>query len=284
MPTTLRQGDKGPEVRQAQQLLVSRAYPLAVDGVFGPKTKQAVEAFQPTHFDQDGAPLAVDGVIGPRTWWSLEHPGSTLNVTVDLSHHNGMVDLPKAKADGIVGVIHKATQGTGFIDEKYAPNKQKAIAAGLLWGAYHFGVGGDGEAQAEHFVKVVNPSPGVLLVLDFEPNPEGPDMTLAQARAFVSHVHARTGQWPGLYSGHYLRELLGDDHDEVLAHCWLWLARYGPQPVVPANWPTWTMWQYTDGVKGPDPHRVSGIGPCDRDQFQGDLAALYHLWGVAPPG
>jgi GH25 family lysozyme M1 (1,4-beta-N-acetylmuramidase) len=34
-----------------------------------------------------------------------------INVVVDLSHHNEKVDFVKMKADGIVGVIRKATQG-----------------------------------------------------------------------------------------------------------------------------------------------------------------------------
>ena len=38
-----------------------------------------------------------------------------INVVVDISHHNGNVDLTKAQAAGIVGVIHKATQGTSMV-------------------------------------------------------------------------------------------------------------------------------------------------------------------------
>jgi lysozyme len=65
-----------------------------------------------------------------------------------------------------------------------------------------------------------------------------------------------------------------------LANCWFWLAQYGPVAVVPPNWPTWTMWQYTDGAAGPGPHEVDGIGHCDRNRFQGDEEHLHKLWGV----
>src|ERR1044071_4052756 len=75
-----------------------------------------------------------------------------INVVVDISHHNGNVDLMKAKQDGIVGVIHKGTQGIGMFDNKYAPNRLAAQAAGLLWGAYHFGTKSDGAAQADFFL------------------------------------------------------------------------------------------------------------------------------------
>jgi GH25 family lysozyme M1 (1,4-beta-N-acetylmuramidase) len=61
--------------------------------------------------------------------------------------------------------------------------------------------------------------------------------------------------------------------------CWLWLAQYGPTAVVPPNWSTWTLWQYTDGNVGPEPRSVPGVGGCDRDQFNGDENALRDLWG-----
>lgn len=50
-----------------------------------------------------------------------------LNVVIDISHHNGNPDFQQAAAAGIVGVIHKATQCTGFTDNKYLTNRQKAV-------------------------------------------------------------------------------------------------------------------------------------------------------------
>jgi len=201
-----------------------------------------------------------------------------INVVIDLSHHNPSPDFAAAKAAGIAGVIHKATQGLSYADPTYAEHRDAAIDAGLLWGAYHFGTGSDGVQQAAFFLETVLPKKGTLLVLDFEANPQGPSMTLEEARAFVTHVREATGRWPGLYSGHYIKDLLGTSTDSVLANCWFWLSQYGPTPVVPPNWPAWTMWQYTDGGLGPEPHTVPGIGRCDRDQFSGSRAALRSLW------
>lgn len=201
-----------------------------------------------------------------------------LNSIVDLSHHNGNVNLIKARADGILGVIQKASQGQSLVDPSYKTNHKKAQDAGLLWGAYHFGTGSDGIHQAEHFLSAVGPDSQALLVLDFEPNPTGPSMSLEEARAFVTHVKEITGRYPGLYSGHYIKELLGTNRDPVLANCWFWLAQYSLTPVVPPTWSTWTMWQYTDGAAGPEPHTVNGIGRCDRDRFNGDEDQLRKLW------
>ncbi|WP_082539920.1 MULTISPECIES: glycoside hydrolase family 25 protein [unclassified Caulobacter] len=201
------------------------------------------------------------------------------NAVADLSHHNTKPDFAKAAADGLIGVIHKATQGQSGVDATYAARRPKAEAAGLLWGAYHFGTGSDGVKQAEHFLKTVGPNHGsMLLVLDLEGNPTGPSMTLEEARAFVTHVHAATGRWPGLYSGHYVKELLHAQKDPVLGQCWFWLAQYGSTAVVPPNWAKWTFWQYTDGSIGPAPHEVAGIGRCDRDKFNGDAAVLKTFW------
>ena len=206
---------------------------------------------------------------------------AVINAVVDISHHNGTkIDFAKAKADGIIGVIHKASQGQAGGDPMYGANRAKATAAGLLWGAYHFATGSDGVKQAVNFLDHVGNTKNVLLVLDFEPNPTGPSMSLEEARAFVTHVRGVTGVWPGFYSGHYIKQLLDTKKDPVLANCWFWLAQYGPTAVVPPAWPTWTMWQYTDGAIGPEPHSVKGIGLCDRDKFNGSEVQLRKLWGV----
>jgi lysozyme len=207
----------------------------------------------------------------------------SINVVVDISHHNGNINLAQAKQAGIVGVIHKATQGTGMVDNMYQRNRQQAQAAGLLWGAYHFGSAGDGAQQADFFLQTAAPDPQTLLVLDYEPNGNS-TMTLAQAKAFVSRVQSVTGKFPGFYSGSLIKQQLGGQPaDPLLSQCFLWLAQYGPAPTnIPATWPTWTMWQYTDGNLGPQPHSVDGIGNCDRDQFNGTIEALQTLWGIAP--
>jgi lysozyme len=205
----------------------------------------------------------------------------SINVVVDLSHDNPHVDFPAVAGAGILGVVHKATEGVGDRDPLYATRAPQARAAGLRFGAYHFGTGRHaGADQADFFLATVGAGDQTtLLVLDLEEDPTGPSMSLAQARDFVTRIHQRTGRWPGLYAGHYLRELLGDAPEPVLTHCWLWFAEYAPTPTrLPSQWPSWTLWQYTDGENGPEPHNVDGIGPCDRSQFAGDAAALRQLW------
>ena len=61
----VKQGDRRFPVRPLQQLLRARNHPVAVDGIFGPRTKSAVQDFQ------RGNGLAADGIVGPRTWPKL---------------------------------------------------------------------------------------------------------------------------------------------------------------------------------------------------------------------
>lgn len=203
-----------------------------------------------------------------------------INSVVDLSHHNGTVDLAAAKADGLLGVIQKATQGETFVDPTFATNGAAAAKNGLLLGAYHFGTGANGVSQAVHFLETVKPTKKTVVVLDFEDNHAGTSMTLEEARAFVVHVQSKLGRFPGFYSGHTIKAKLGTTIDPILSKCWFWLAQYGPTPVVPPCWSKWTMWQYTDGAVGPRPHEVEGIGRCDRDKFNGSAKDLATFWGT----
>src|SRR5262245_65270096 len=96
-----------------------------------------------------------------------------LYAVIDLSHWNTVSSWPAIAASGIVGVIHKVTEGTSYVDDTYRQRRQQALDAGLLWGAYHFANGEDPQVQAAHFLEYAAPDPATLLVLDLEENPSG---------------------------------------------------------------------------------------------------------------
>jgi lysozyme len=123
-----------------------------------------------------------------------------------------------------------------------------------MFGVYHFIVGGDGAAQAAHFLS--NAQPGDLLALDFEQNPAGPSASLADAEAFVGALPIT----PLLYGGAF-GLLAGPAVPQALLNCPLWLAQYADGHVVPAE-------------------PVPGIGLCDRDEFNGDAADLVAFWAA----
>ncbi len=62
---TLKLGCMGESVELLQSLLITKGYFIKIDGVFGPKTKEAVKEFQKS------VELKPDGIVGPLTWKEL---------------------------------------------------------------------------------------------------------------------------------------------------------------------------------------------------------------------
>lgn len=230
-------------------------------------------------------------------------PGSQLDAVIDISHSTNVSDFALARArSDIHGVIHKASEGGDWRDPLYAKRRQAAEAAGLLWGAYHFGTHQySGAEQARLFLEVARPGPTTLLALDLEFNEPNPSntMKLRQAEDFVHAVVATTGRHPLIYTtaawaegkpmGRTQHRLGGriTEHS-ILAACPLWLADYRSTPQVPSAWrgKGWHFWQYAGdaddgGPRGRRARQVSGIDRCDRNLFRGDAAALRKFWTEA---
>ncbi|BES93058.1 Zn_pept [Nesidiocoris tenuis] len=186
------------------------------------------------------------------------------NTVIDLSHYNGNVDLKKAWDDGIRTIIHKATQGTKYVDPKYSTNKAAAEKLGFVWAAYHFADGSNGTVQADHFVKTAGNVR--RYVIDLEDNPKGTTVGKQQAEEMVKAMEKKTGQTPIVYGNAYFLDSL---NSKILRSCPLWIASYrSSSPRMPKNWSAWLMWQYTDGKLGMEPHTVKGIGKVDRSFLQ----------------
>lgn len=73
---TVRQGSTGDAVRAVQEEFQYRnlsgdpSQGLQIDGIFGPRTDAAVRGFQQA-VKQDVPSVAVDGIVGPVTWQAL---------------------------------------------------------------------------------------------------------------------------------------------------------------------------------------------------------------------
>jgi lysozyme len=166
-------------------------------------------------------------------------------LVLDLSHHNTVESLKPAAAAGVIGVVHKATQGVGMVDEKYPARRFLAREAGLLWGAYHYLTATSVDLQVSHFLFTVKEGDTYpLLVLDFEER----GVSLTVAASFVRLVQQETGAFPVLYAGDYLKDLLANGTIPPLAliSCPLWLAQYSSAPIRPPGWPALWLWQYSD--------------------------------------
>ena len=164
---------------------------------------------------------------------------------LDISHHNTVSSFDDIKDAGIVGIIHKATQGVAMVDAMYAKRRQAALDAGLLWGAYHFATGDDVDLQVKHFLDTAKPDGQTLMALDHEPN-NGDELDLDGAQAFLESARDQLGRKLVLYSGNLIKEQLGDDDNEFFGSHRLWLAQYGPVPRPQASWDKPWLWQYSE--------------------------------------
>jgi len=206
-------------------------------------------------------------------------------LVVDLSHWDPADNYDAVKAEGIVGVIYKATEGTGYTDDTYVSQQQAAKACGLKWGAYHFADASDVGKQIDNFMRFACPDPDELFCLDWEDN-GGDCMSLADVKIWIREVESqlrREGQCV-LYAGNTAKEALGDDVDTFLGERRLWLCQYGTSPTVQKSWDSYWLWQFTDGVYGPQPHAINGIGPCDINSYdRGPAEQLIADWATGRP-
>jgi len=194
-------------------------------------------------------------------------------------------DFAAAKAFGIRGVIHKASQYV--TDSLYAVRKPKVLALGMLWGAYHFPTPTPVADQLALFFKSAPPDADTFPFLDYE-SYRGYTMSLQSAINFMDGVDQKYGRPCGLYSGNVIKEQVNGatpGQIEFLAAHPFWLAQYAnvPQTVSydrhPLPWTKDYLWQFTGDGAGPGPHYVPGIGNgVDVSTWAGDKATDLEMW------
>ena len=191
---------------------------------------------------------------------------------IDIYHGNSIHDFAAIKAAGIIGVIHKCTQGAGYADPMYATRRKSATDAGLLWGAYTFNSGEDTAAQVKEFFSHAEPDANTLMCLDFEDNPHS-QMSIDQARAFLVQADAQLGRKLVLYSGNRVKDLLGNKIDSFFGDHRLWLAQYGPVAHVQPSWSKQWLWQYSETGRLPGTD-----GAIDLNAYNGTDDQLNQEW------
>ena len=243
-------------------------------------------------------PPASSYMPPPGASWRPEAAG--LDAVIDISRNVTVSDFGAVRDSGILGVIHKTSEGGDWFDPSYPPRRREAEQAGLLWGGYHYGTRQhSGAQQARAFLSAARPGPATLLALDFEANDLNPanTMRLSQAEEFVQVVYQSTGRLPVVYThagfanggrsgrrGVRLSEPVGPT--SILAQCGLWVADHHEQPEVPYAWADrgWRLWQYVanesveTAAYGAAPRAIPGISHCDRNLFAGDEAQLQRFW------
>lgn len=184
---------------------------------------------------------------------------------IDVSSHNGIMNLNAAAASGIEFVFIKATEGGSFRDRNFFINYEKAQHAGLKIGAYHFfRFDIDGIVQAKNLLSRVH---GLRLELGFAIDVESQgnatgipaDSVKKRLGDMIDYMNLK-GIRPIIYTNRqgYEKYLL-----DSFPGCTLWICSFTENPIDAE----WTFWQF-------DHHgHVPGIkGDVDLDVFCGNRA------------
>lgn len=184
---------------------------------------------------------------------------------IDISEFQGEIDFEEVRRSGIEAVYIRAGAGE-YTDEYFAENYERARAAGLKIGFYHYVTARsveEGRRQARFFASLAaGREPDMRLAMDFE---YFGSLSVSQinaiSEAYLDELTALTKRGAVIYSDlSNARNIFS----RALAEKYpLWAAQYGAdEPSANGKWREWVGFQYTD--EG----RVGGIyGNVDRNIF-----------------
>jgi len=247
-----------------------------------------------------GAALGADG---PATHPELDYAGAGLAgrhvaparvarpagpAGLDVSSWQGNVDWPTVAANGASFAYVKATEGTTYVNPYFVQQYVGAYDAGLVRGAYHFGLPdrSTGAAQAQWFVShggAWSPDGQTLPgALDIEYNPYGAtcyglgqSAMIAWLTSFVSTYQAQTTRWPVIYTTTNWWQTCTGNYAGFGATVPLWIACWCQSAgTLPAGWSAYAFWQWTNQPVD---------FPGDQDVFNGTQSDLVSLANGGPP-
>lgn len=184
---------------------------------------------------------------------------------IDISEFQGEIDFEEVRRSGIEAVYIRAGAGE-YTDEYFAENYERARAAGLKIGFYHYVTArsvDEGRRQARFFASLAaGREPDMRLAMDFE---YFGSLSVSQinaiSEAYLDELTALTKREAVIYSDlSNARNIFS----RALAERYpLWAAQYGAdEPSANGKWREWVGFQYTDEGK------VGGIyGNVDRNIF-----------------
>lgn len=202
------------------------------------------------------AVLAGAAVAGRYVWLPSYRPSLRAGEVygIDVSRHQGRIDWPRVKGDGIVFAYIKATEGRDHTDSEFARNWDGARQVGIERGAYHFfTLCSPGGEQAAHFLRTVPtdldqlpPALDLELAGNCAARPTW-DVVMEEVKAFVDEVEDTIGKRMVLYVGDDFADRYFDNVDGHETWVPSVLRRPG------GAWRVWqaSAWARVDGIDGP---------------------------------
>ncbi len=197
--------------------------------------------------------------------YALEPSSEEIYNGIDVSEWQGEIDFEAVKQSGIEVVYIKSSESR-WVDPYFESNYEKATAANLKVGVYHYVTARtveEARLEAAFFVSVLEDKAiDCRLVMDFE---SFGDLSVAEINeiglVFLQTVESLSGKEVVVYSD--TSDAI-NVWDESIANYPLWVAEYGvSEPQNNGKWSSWVGFQYSDAGS------VSGIGgsSVDLDYF-----------------
>lgn len=189
---------------------------------------------------------------------------------IDISNYQNGINLAEVPCDF---VIVKATEGTVYVSPDYPRQYNQAKSLGKCLGIYHYARGGNVQAEADAYLRMVGDRLGeCILALDWEAdnNPTFGSNDKAWCKAWLDYVYGKTGVRPLLYIQQgimYKFSGLGDYG--------LWIAQTPNNNHSGYQETPWNEGAYSCAIRQYCHYgRLPGYGgDLDLDKFYGDKAA-----------
>ena len=216
MASTYRQvgfGSTGSAVSKLQTILNQHGYGLAVDGIFGEKTRAAVRDYQKRYS------LKLDGIAGPETWGSLlGQNGSSSNGSYTGGGSSGKTststNLPLGKvSDGTAAALDRLEKGYTPSSDVEAEQALLDSLAQLRPGDYE----SDFTAQLDALYQEISSRPG----FSYDPGSDAAYQSYAlqyarQGRAAMTDTLGQTAHLTGGYGSSYAQSAAQQSYQRYL--------------------------------------------------------------------
>ena len=216
MASTYRQvgfGSTGSAVSKLQTILNQHGYGLAVDGIFGEKTRAAVRDYQKRYN------LKLDGIAGPETWGSLlGQNGSSSNGSYTGGGSSGKTststNLPLGKvSDGTAAALDRLEKGYTPSSDVEAEQALLDSLAQLRPGDYE----SDFTAQLDALYQEISSRPG----FSYDPGSDAAYQSYAlqyarQGRATMADTRGQTAHLTGGYGSSYAQSAAQQSYQRYL--------------------------------------------------------------------
>lgn len=172
---------------------------------------------------------------------------------VDVSSYQGEINWDILAGENIQFAFIKATEGSGYTDEYYQTNYERAKETGLRIGAYHFfSFDSPGKTQAENFIAAVAKTDNMLPPVadvefygEQEANPPDAGALRQELFDFMNILEEYYGKKPIIYATPKSYDLYIAGYFEEYD---IWIRNVLTRPSL-SDGRSWTFWQYTNREK-----------------------------------